>query len=105
MFEDKNKNRLYIGNLDYGTSEEEISQAFADKGIEVKEVRIIKDKFSGRSKGFGFAEVDTAEKIQEAISAMDGQDLKGRRLRVSQAKERQPRRDRDFKPRRFGGSF
>ena len=105
MLEEKNQNRLYIGNLDYGTTEEEITQAFADKGIEAKEVRIIKDKFSGRSKGFGFAEVDTAAKIQEAISALDGQDLKGRRLRISQAKERQPRSDGDFKPKRFGGSF
>ena len=103
MLEDKNTNRLYIGNLDYGATEEEIAQAFTDKGIPVKEVRIIKDKFSGRSKGFGFAEVDSEEKIQEAISSLDGQDLKGRRLRVSKAKEREPRGDRDFKPRRFGG--
>jgi RNA recognition motif-containing protein len=105
MLEEKNQNRLYIGNLDYGATEEDITQAFSEKGIDAKEVRIIKDKFSGRSKGFGFAEVDTAEKIQEAISALDGQDLKGRRLRVSQAKEREPRSDREFKPRRFGGSF
>ena len=105
MLEEKNQNRLYIGNLDYGATEEEITQAFADKGIEVKEVRIIKDKFSGRSKGFGFAEVDSEEKIEQAISSLDGQDLKGRRLRVSKAKERQPRQDREFKPRRFGGSF
>ncbi|MBN2121308.1 MAG: RNA-binding protein [Candidatus Omnitrophica bacterium] len=106
MFEDKSKNKLYIGNLEYTTSEEEIAQAFSEKGINVKEVRIIKDKFSGRSKGFGFAEVESEDKIQEAISAMDGQDLKGRKIRVSQAKERQPRRDRgdnrDFRPRRPG---
>ena len=91
MQSEESKNKLYIGNLDYGLTEEELKTAFTDKGIEVKEVRIIKDKFSGRSKGFGFAELVSDDKVEEAISALDGQELKGRKLRVSQARERKPR--------------
>ena len=94
--------KLYVGNLPWNVDDGELEALFSAMGT-VHSARVISDRETGRSKGFGFAEVDTAEKIQEAISAMDGQDLKGRRLRVSQAKERQPRRDREFKPRRFGG--
>ena len=97
MPEENNKNKLYIGNLEYSVTEDDLRQAFSEKGVEVKDIRIIKDKFSGRSKGFGFAEVDSEEKIDQAISALDGQDLKGRKLRVSKARERQPRRE--FRPR------
>ncbi len=99
MQETNNENKIYVGNLDYSTTEEELKAAFAQKGVEVKEVRIIKDKFTGRSKGFGFAEVDTPEQLDQAISSMDGQDLKGRKLRVSKARERKPRKE--FRPRRF----
>ena len=111
MSEESSKNKLYVGNLEYSVSEDEIKQAFTDKGMEVKEVRIIKDKFSGRSKGFGFVELIDESKIQDAISAMDGQDLKGRKLKVSQARERKPRDNRggggrgDFRPRRFDRGF
>jgi len=98
MQEENQKNKLYIGNLDYSLTEDELKQAFTDKGIEVREVRIIKDKFSGRSKGFGFAELDDEGKLQDAISSMDGVDLRGRKLRVSAARERKPRGE--FRPRR-----
>ena len=98
MSEETSKNKLYIGNLEYSVTEEDLGKVFSDKGVTVKEVRIIKDKFSGRSKGFGFAEVDSEDKVQEAISAVDGEDLKGRKLRISQARERAPREggDRNF---------
>ena len=99
------KNKLYVGNLEYGVSEDDLKQFFTDKGVEVTEVRIIKDKFSGRSKGFGFAEISDASKVQEAISAVDGQELKGRNLRVSEARERAPRRDRDFGQRRGPSNY
>ena len=99
MQESNNENKIYVGNLEYSTTEEELKEAFSQKGVEVKEVRIVKDKFTGRSKGFGFAQVDSQEEMEKAISSMDGQDLKGRKLRVSKARERKPRRD--FRPRRF----
>ena len=98
MQEENQKNKLYIGNLDYSLTEDELRQAFTDKGIEVREVRIIKDKFSGRSKGFGFTELVNEGKPQEAISSMDGVELRGRKLRVSMARERRPRGE--FRPRR-----
>lgn len=88
---DAGSNKLYVGNLNYTVTEEDLKQFFSEKGIEVKEVRIIKDKFSGRSKGFGFANLESEDKVQEVISSTDGQDLKGRKIRVSKARERRPR--------------
>ncbi|MCD6540053.1 MAG: RNA-binding protein [Candidatus Omnitrophica bacterium] len=99
MQESNNENKIYVGNLEYSTTEDELREAFSQKGVEIKEVRIVKDKFTGRSKGFGFAQVDSQEEMDKAISSMDGQDLKGRKLRVSKARERKLRRD--FRPRRF----
>lgn len=85
MDEDK---RIYIGNLEYSVLEEELSKAFREKGLLVKELKIIKDKFTGRSKGFGFAEFEGSHEAREAIDIMDGSDLKGRKLRVSKAKRK-----------------
>ena len=93
MQEEGAQNKLYIGNLDYSVTEEDLRQAFSEKGMKPKDVRVIKDKFSGRSKGFGFAELETQEQVGQAISNLDGVDLKGRKLRVSQARERKPRSD------------
>jgi RNA recognition motif-containing protein len=78
--------KLYVGNLNYNTTEEEIRSYFSEKGIEAKSVTLIKDKYTGRSKGFGFVEVDSEETIQKAIEAMDGQDFGGRKLTVNKAK-------------------
>ena len=58
MNDSSNKNRLYIGNLDYSVTEDDLRRAFIEKDLVAKEVKIITDKFSGRSKGFGFVEVD-----------------------------------------------
>jgi len=85
--------KVYIGNLSYNVSESDLRQAIENKGLNVKEVKIISDKFSGRSKGFGFAEFDTEEETQQAISALNGQELNGRTLRVSRAHKMRPRRD------------
>lgn len=96
------KKKLYVGNLEYSITEDELKQAFNNKGIEVGEVRIIKDRLSGRSKGFGFVELSNNSSMQEAISTFDGFDLKGRKLKVSEAKQRVPRQDRNFNFRRRG---
>ena len=63
--------KLYIGNLDYGTTEDELKAIIEEKGITVKEVKIIIDRHSGRSKGFGFAEFETEELAQQAIDALN----------------------------------
>ncbi|MCM8774048.1 MAG: RNA-binding protein [Candidatus Omnitrophica bacterium] len=85
--------KIYIGNLDFGITENEVQQLLIEKGVAAKEVKIISDKFSGRSKGFGFAEFETEEQAQKAIDALNGQELKGRTLRVSKAQKMHPRRE------------
>jgi len=83
--------KIYIGNLEFGLSEEELKGMIESKGIAVQEVRIVKDKFSGRSKGFGFAEFES-------------QELNGRTLRVNKAQKMKPRRD-NFRPNTRPGRF
>lgn len=89
--------KLYIGNLEYGASDESLKSFIEEKGISCKEVKIIMDKYSGRSKGFGFAEFNTEEEAQQAIDALNGQELNGRKLTVNKARKMQPRKDN------FGG--
>jgi RNA recognition motif-containing protein len=84
--------KVYCGNLNYDTTDDTLRQAFAEFG-EVESVNIIIDRYSGRSKGFGFVEMSTDEGAQEAISALNGKTLDGRELKVAEAK---PRRDRTF---------
>ena len=84
--------KVYCGNLSYDTTDDSLRQAFAEHG-EVASVNIITDRYSGRSKGFGFVEMATDEAAQEAISAMNGKVLDGREIKVAEAK---PRRDRTF---------
>lgn len=91
--------KLYVGNLEYSTTEDELKDHFAQKGIETKAVTLIKDKYTGRAKGFGFVEVDSEDTIQKAIEALDGQELKGRKLTVNKAKPPRERSDRGG----FGG--
>ncbi|UCE40275.1 MAG: RNA-binding protein [Candidatus Aminicenantes bacterium] len=80
---------IYAGNLPWGLSEEDLREAFEAFG-EVVSVKIIKDKFTGRSRGFGFVEMPNQEEGESAISALNGKDLKGREIVVNQAR---PRRD------------
>ena len=88
--------KVYIGNLEYGVGENELKALLDEKGIAAKEVTVIIDKYTGRSKGFGFAEFETADDAQKAIDALNGQDLNGRALKVNKAQKRKPRSD-------FGG--
>jgi RNA recognition motif-containing protein len=85
-------NKIYVGNINYNTSEEELQDLFKSYG-EVKSVNIIVDKYSGQSKGFGFVEMESADAASSAISALNEQELGGRRLRVNEANDK-PRRDR-----------
>ena len=78
---------IYAGNLSYALTEEELSQAFAEFG-EVISAKIIMDRDSGRSKGFGFVEMGNDDEGEKAIEALDGSLLKGRNLKVNQARPR-----------------
>ncbi|KAG6422993.1 hypothetical protein SASPL_113376 [Salvia splendens] len=81
---------LFIGGLSYQTDDQSLRDAFSSFG-EVDSVRIIVDRETGRSRGFGFVNFTCEEAANSAISAMDGQELNGRNIRVSQATERPPR--------------
>jgi len=83
--------KVYLGNLEFGVSEDELKSFIESKGVSAKEVKIITDKFSGKSKGFGFAEFETEEQAKSAIDALNGQDLNGRSLRVSKAQKMRPK--------------
>lgn len=85
---------IYVGNLSYQLSEDELRDAFAAFG-EVASVRIIKDRYTDRSKGFGFVEMPVDADAESAIQNLDGKDLKGRALRVNEARPRD-----DFRPRK-----
>ncbi len=82
--------KLYVGNLSYSTTSDELTELFAPHGT-VQSAEVIMDRASGRSKGFGFVEMGTNEEAQAAISALDGQDVGGRPLKVNEAKPREDR--------------
>lgn len=81
--------KLYVGNLNFDASEEQLKELFLPHG-EIKDIILIKDKFSGRSKGFGFVEFASSKEAQNAIEKLNGQEFQGRDLRVAEAK---PKRD------------
>lgn len=81
--------KLYVGNLNYDVTEDELSQLFSQCGT-VSGVRIVKDSQSGRSKGFGFVEMPNDDEATHAITRMKGHDLRGRPILVDEARERRP---------------
>ncbi|MBI4702517.1 MAG: RNA-binding protein [Deltaproteobacteria bacterium] len=83
-------NRLYVGNLAFGSTAEAVRSAFAQFG-EVTEVQVATDRESGRPRGFGFVTMGSAQDATKAIEGMNGAMLDGRPLRVNEAEERQAR--------------
>jgi cold-inducible RNA-binding protein len=80
--------RLYVGNLSFNTTEEALRQAFEQGGHKVVEVKIVTDRDSGQPRGFGFVEMATPADAQAVMTALDGQQLDGRALKVNEAQER-----------------
>jgi RNA recognition motif-containing protein len=78
---------LYVGNLTFNTSSAELEALFAQHGP-VSKAQVVTDRDTGRSRGFGFVEMESADDAQKAISSLDGKDLDGRQLTVNLAKER-----------------
>ena len=90
---------IYVGNLPWGLSEEDLKKEFETFGA-VESVKIIADKYSGRSRGFGFVEMPNKEEGDAAIAGMNGKDLKGRAIKVNEARpKRENNRDKG------GGGF
>jgi RNA recognition motif-containing protein len=82
--------RLFIGNLPYKANEEEIAAMFADAGVTVDNVQVMRDKFSGQSRGFGFADVDQGS-VQRAVDGCNGRALMGRNIIVNEARPQEER--------------
>ena len=78
---------IYVGNLSFEVTEQDLQQAFEAFG-QVESVKIIKDKYSGESKGFGFVEMPAKGEAESAINDLNGKELKGRALKVSEARPR-----------------
>ena len=82
--------KLYVGGLPYSTTEQQLSELFAPQGS-VTSAKVITDKFTGQSRGFGFVEMATGEEAQKAISALNGTQMAGRTITVNEAKPQEKR--------------
>jgi len=82
--------KLYVGNLTFGVTDSDLQNLFSPHGT-VQSAQVIMDRDTGRSKGFGFVEMETAEQAQTAIKAMNGLDNNGRALTVNEARPREDR--------------
>ncbi|MDH5720194.1 MAG: RNA-binding protein [Spirochaetia bacterium] len=82
---------IYVGNLNYATTEEELNSLFAQHG-NVVSVNIIYDKYSGRAKGFGFVEMENKDEAMKAISELNDKEFNGRNIRVNEAKPREEKK-------------
>src|SRR6266513_2225522 len=82
--------KLYVGNLSFNTTENELQELFSQAGT-VQEVSLMQDKFTGKSRGFAFVTMSSEEDAQNAISKLNGQTVEGRALTVNEARPREPR--------------
>lgn len=89
------ENKLYVGNLSYGTTDESLQHAFAEFG-QVNSAKVMVDRDSGRSKGFGFVEMGSPAEAQAAIEGLHDQPLDGRNLNVNVARPMEPRGNGGF---------
>lgn len=96
--------KLYVGNLPYSATNDSLAAHFAQCG-NVTQATVITDKFSGRSKGFGFVEFDSAEGAEKAIATLHGTDFDGRNLVVNEARPKEDRPRGDFGGGNRGGGF
>ncbi|MBK97741.1 MAG: RNA-binding protein [Balneola sp.] len=85
---------IYVGNLSYGVSDDQLREVFEAYGT-VSSAKVISDKYSGRSKGFGFVEMDDDNEAKSAIEDLDGAEIDGRAVKVNEARPREERPRRD----------
>lgn len=94
--------KLYVGNLPFKVREEDLMSLFQQAGT-VESVNIIRDKFSGQSRGFGFVEMASQEEAQKAIDTLNGHSLENREIIVNEARPQAPRTSRPSRPGGGGG--
>lgn len=95
--------KIYVGNLPFSVDLEGLKKLFS--AYELEEVAVIADKFSGRSKGFGFVTIADDEAAKKAIEELNGKEVEGRELKISEAKPMEERPKREFRPRSGGSGF
>lgn len=95
--------KLFVGGISWGTKEDSLMELFSSVGTVVSAV-ILTDKFSGKSKGFGFVEMSTEEEAQKAIEQLNGAELDGRNITVSEARPQAPRSENGGGGFRRGGN-
>lgn len=83
--------KLYVGNLSFGMTDESLQQLFAGKGYQVSSARVITDRETGRSRGFGFVELGAGDDATKAIGEFNGLDVDGRQLQVNEARPQESR--------------
>jgi len=94
--------KIYVGNLPFSTTDEELANIFQSYG-EVSSSRVVKDRYTGRSRGFGFVEMDSDEAADKAITELNGKSIDGRAIKVSEARPREDRGGRGGAGRRGRG--
>ncbi len=83
--------KIFVGNCSFSVNDDSLKAFIEAQGVQVAEVKIIYDRNSGRSRGFGFAELADSQDIQAAIDALNGKELEGRAITVNEAREQSPR--------------
>ena len=97
-------NKLFVGSLAYTATDDDLSAFFAEAGTVVS-AKVIMDRDTNRSKGFGFVEMSTDEEAKAAIDTLNGKELNGRAVAVSEARPQAPRENRSFGGGGNGGGF
>ncbi|HSX32763.1 MAG TPA: RNA-binding protein [Candidatus Saccharimonadales bacterium] len=95
-------NKLFVGSLSYSVNDDQLAEAFAAAG-KVKSAKVITDHDTGRSKGYGFVEMETDEEAQNAIKMLDGKEIEGRAVAVNEARPQENRERRPFSGGNGGG--
>jgi RNA recognition motif-containing protein len=88
--------RIYVGNLPYSVTDDDLRDTFGEFG-ELTSAEVVKDKFSGQSKGFGFVDMPSNSEAEEAIKSLNDSAMKGRKITVNEARPRAERPQRRFK--------
>ena len=83
--------KLFVGNLPYGANETDVQSFFADAGVNVDSVTVMRDRFTGQARGFGCVEINDDASAQKAVEACHGKDLMGRTVVVNEARPMSPR--------------
>ena len=86
--------KLYVGGLPFSVTDEQLEELFAQHGT-VESARVISDRFTGKSRGFGFVELSSEDEAQKAMDALNGTQLEGRTITVNEARQRENRPNRD----------